>query len=177
MGDAGTGKREARNLPLTLTGGRLNWPYYSGVARSLWSRVLAGVWGIWLTTSMSGMAGVHMSHGANGHGAGHAHVMEMGSAPPGSPVPAAEHAGHHDAQVKAGSFGVASKDNSHHPPAGFACLEQCCCGTPLAIAARAVALGANPRANALLQRYAEAVTARARRAHSQPFANGPPTAV
>jgi hypothetical protein len=133
------------------------------------------VWGIWLTTSMSGMAGVHMSHGADGHSAGHAHVMEMGSAPPASP--AAEHAGHHDAQVTQATCAVASKDNSHHAQSGFACLEQCCCGTPLAIAARAVALGANPRANALLQRYAEAVTARARRAHSQPFANGPPTAV
>jgi hypothetical protein len=133
------------------------------------------VWGLWLTTSMSGMAGVHMSHGADGHSTGHAHIMEMGSAPPGSP--AAEHAGHHDAQVTDATCGVASKDNSHHAAAGFACLEQCCCGTPLAIAARAVALGANPRANALLQRYAETVTARARRAHSQPFANGPPTAV
>jgi hypothetical protein len=166
-----------RKLPLALTGGGLNGPYYSGVARSLWSRVLAGVWGIWLTTSMSGMAGVHMSHGADGHTAGHAHVMEMGSAPPESPVPAGGHARHHDARATDARCGVASKDNSHHAPAGFACLEQCCCGTPLAIAARAIALGANPRANSLLQRYAEAVTARARRAHSQPFANGPPTAV
>jgi hypothetical protein len=147
------------------------------VARSLWSRVLAGVWGIWLTTSMSGMAGVHMSHGADGHTAGHAHVMGMGSAPPEAPVPAAGQTGHHDARATDAAYGVASKDDSHHASAGFACLEQCCCGRPLAIAARAVALGANPRANAVLQRYAEAVTARARPAHSQPFANGPPTAV
>lgn len=163
------------NLPLALTGGRLNGPYYSGVARSLWSRVLAGVWGIWLTTSMSGMAGAHMSHGADGHTAGHAHVMEMGSVLPASP--ASERVGHHDAQITNAACAVASKDDSHHAPAGFACLEQCCCGTPLAIAARGVALGANLCANALLQHYAEAVTVRARRAHVQPFANGPPTAV
>jgi hypothetical protein len=155
----------------------MNQSYYSSVARSLWSRVLVGVWGIWLTTSMSGMAGVHMSHGAQGHTAGHAHAMEMGSAPAAATVPAAGHADHHNAQATHATYGIASKDDSHHTPAGFACLEQCCCGTPLAIAARAVALGANPRANALLQRYAEAGTARARRAHSQPFANGPPTAV
>jgi hypothetical protein len=155
----------------------LNCAYYSHVACSLWSRVLVGVWGIWLTTSMSGMAGVHMSHGAAGHTGGHAHDMEMGSPPPASPIPAAEHAGHHDAQPTDATGSVASNDDSHHALAGFACLEQCCCGTPLAIAARAVALGANPRANALLQRCAEAVTAGARRAHSQPFANGPPTAV
>jgi hypothetical protein len=160
-------------LPLALTGGRVYGPYYSGVSRSLWSRVLVGVWGIWLTTSMSGMAGVHMSHGAQAHMAGHAHAMEMGSAPPA----AAGHAGHHEAQATHATCGIASKDDSHHTPAGFACLEQCCCGTPIAIAARAVTLSANPRASALLQRYAEAVTARARRAHSQPFANGPPTAV
>ena len=164
-------------LPLALTGGALDAPYNSGVTRSLWSRVLVGVWGIWLTTSMSGMAGVHMSHGASGHSAGHAHAMEMGSPPSPSPVPAAEHAGHHDAQATDATGGVASKDDSHHAQAGFACLEQCCCGTPIAIAARAVTLGANPRAGALLQRYAEAVTSRARLAHSQPFANGPPTAV
>jgi hypothetical protein len=163
------------NLPLALTGGRLNGPYYSGVARSLWSRVLAGVWGIWLTTSMSGMAGVHMSHGADGHSAGHAHIMEMGSTRPA--VHGSRHVGHDDIQARDATCGVASKDDSHHTPAGFACLEQCCCGRPLAIAARAIALGANPRANAMLQRYAEAVTARARPAHSQPFANGPPTAV
>jgi hypothetical protein len=164
-------------LPLALTGGRLNRTYYSGVARSLWSRVLVGVWGIWLITSMSGMAGVHMSHGAQGHTAAHVHAMEMGSVPPETPISKGGHAGHQAAQATHATFGIASKDDSHHTPAGFACLEQCCCGTPIAIAARVVALSANPRARALLQRYAEAVTARARRAHSQPFANGPPTAV
>ncbi|MGZ3572852.1 MAG: hypothetical protein ACXWND_12800 [Gemmatimonadaceae bacterium] len=147
------------------------------MTRSPWTRVLVGVWGIWLTTSMSGMVGAHMSHGADGHTAGHADAMEMGSAPPAAPAPAAGHAGHHDARATDATCGTASKDDSHHTPAGFACLEQCCCGTPLAIAARAVALGANPRASALLQRYAEAVTSRARPAHSQPFSNGPPTAV
>jgi hypothetical protein len=160
-----------------LTGGTLDEPYYSGVTRSPWSRVLVGVWGVWLTTSMSGMAGLHMSHGAHGPGAGHVHVMEMGSAPPAAPRPAAGHPGHHDARATDATCGIASKDDSHHTPAGFACLEQCCCGTPLAIGARAVPLSANHRAGALLQRYAEAVAARARRAHSQPFANGPPTAV
>ena len=148
-----------------------------GVARSLWSRVLAGVWGIWLTTSMSGMAGVHMSHGANGHTAGHAHIMEMGSTPSAAAVHTAGHVGHDDAKATDATCGVASTEDSHHTPVGFACLEQCCCGRPLAIAARAMALGANPHANAVLQRHAEAVTARARPAHSQPFANGPPTAV
>jgi hypothetical protein len=148
-----------------------------GVARSLWSRVLAGVWGIWLTTSMSGMAGVHMSHGAGGHTAGHAHIMEMGSTPPAVAVHGSGHDGHDDIQDRDATCRAASKDDSHHAPVGFACLEQCCCGRPLAIAARAVPLGANPRANAVLHRYAEAVTARARPAHSQPFANGPPTAV
>lgn len=159
-------------LPIALTGGPSHAPYNSGVTRSVWSRVLVGVWGIWLTTSMSGMAGVHMSHGVDGH-SGHAHAMEMGSAP----MPAAEHADHHDARGTDATSGVASKDDSHHALAGFACLEQCCCGTPIAIAARAVTLSANPRASALLQRYAEAVTSRTRLAHSQPFANGPPTAV
>ena len=125
---------------------------------------------------MSGMAGAHMSHGAAGHAAGHMHAMDMGSAPVAAPS-AVEHADHHVARATDATCGIASKDDSHHTPAGFACLEQCCCGTPLAIAARAVALNANTRASALLQRYAEAVTARARRAHSQPFANGPPTAV
>jgi hypothetical protein len=164
-------------LPLALTGGALDAPYNSGVTRSPWSRVLVGVWGIWLTTSMSGMAGAHMSHGADGHTAGHAHAMEMGSAPPAAPLPAAGHAGHHDARATEATCGTVSADGSHHTAAGFACLEQCCCGTPLAIAVRAVPLSANPRANALLQPYAETVTASARRAHSQPFANGPPTAV
>jgi hypothetical protein len=147
------------------------------VARSLWSRVLVGVWGLWLTTSLSGMAGLHMSHGAHGLSAGHAHVMEGGSEPHADAVPRSAHASHDDIRAADPTRRIASKDDSHHAPVGFACLEQCCCGTPLAIAARAVALGANHRANALLQRYAEAVTARARRAHSQPFANGPPTAV
>jgi hypothetical protein len=155
----------------------MNPSYYSGVARSLWSRVLVGVWGIWLTTSMSGMAGVHMSHGAHGHTAGHAHVMPMGSAPPAPAEHAAGHPGHHDVQATDVACGVASKDESHHTPAGFACLEQCCCGTPIAIAARVVALSANPRASALLQRYAEADATHSRPAHSQPFANGPPSAV
>jgi hypothetical protein len=126
---------------------------------------------------MSGMAGVHMSHGAQGHTAGHAHDMEMGSPPPAAPMLAAEHADHHQARASDATCGTASNDDSHHTAAGFACLEQCCCGTPLAIAARAVPLSANPRANTLLQPYAETVTASARRAHSQPFANGPPTAV
>ena len=166
-----------RNLPLALTGDRLNGRYYSSVARSLWSRVLAGVWGIWLTTSMSGMAGVHMSHGADGHTAGHAHIMEMGSTPPAKGVHSARHVGNDDIQATDATRGVASKDDSHHKPSGFACLEQCCCGRPLAIAARGVTLGAKPRANAVLQRYSEALSARARPAHSQPFANGPPTAV
>jgi hypothetical protein len=148
-----------------------------GVARSLWSRVLAGVWGIWLTTSTSGMAGVHMSHGADGHTAEHAHIMEMGSTPHAGAVHESGHVGHDDIQARDASCSVASKDDSHHAPAGFACLEQCCCGRPLAVAAGTVALGANPRANEVLQRYAEAVTARARPAHSQPFPNGPPTAV
>src|SRR5712671_4092587 len=107
-----------RNLPLALTGGRLSAPYYSGVARSLWSRVLGGVWGIWLTTSMSGMAGVHMSHGADGHAAGHAHVMEMGSAPHELPAPAAGHAGHNEARATDARREVASKDDSHHAAAG-----------------------------------------------------------
>lgn len=148
-----------------------------GVARSLWSRVLVGVWGLWLTTSLSGMAGLHMSHGAHSPSAGHAHVMEGGSEPHAAALPGSGHAGHVDLRAADATCGIASTDKSHHAPVGFACLEQCCCGTPLAIAAKAVSLGANPRANALLQRYAEAVTARARLAHSQPFANGPPTAV
>jgi hypothetical protein len=165
------------NLTLSFTGAQLNAPYYSCVARSLWSRILVGAWGVWLTASMLGMAGVHMSHGAHGHSAGHAHVMDMGSAPPAAALHGSGHAGHHDIQVTDAACGVASKDDSHHAPAGFACLEQCCCGTPLAIASGRSAIGANPRADALLQRFTEAVTARARRAHSQPFANGPPTAV
>ena len=164
-------------LPLALTGGPSNAPYNSNVTRSLWSRVLVGVWGVWLTTSMSGMAGAHMSHGADGHAAGHAHAMEMGSAPPAAPMAATEYADHHDAKATHATGRVASKDDSHHAQAGFACLEQCCCGTPIAIAARTVTLGANPRAGALLQRYAEAGSSRPRPAHSQPFANGPPTAV
>jgi len=166
-----------RNLLLALTGDRLNRPYYSSVARSLWSRVLAGVWGIWLTTSMSGMAGVHMSHGVDGHTAGHAHIMEMGSTPPAKGVHSAGHVGNDDIQAAGATRDVASKDDSHHKPAGFACLEQCCCGTPLAIAARAGGIGANHRAKALIHRYAEAGPAHARRAHSQPFANGPPGSV
>lgn len=166
-----------RNLPLALTGGALDEPYYSCVARALWSRVLVGVWGVWLTTSLSGMAGLHMSHGAHGLAGTHAHVMEMGRVPSAETTPAAGHASHHDAHVVEAKCGIASRDESHHAPVGFACLEQCCCGTPLAIAARGVALSFNPRASALLQRHVEAVTARARRAHSQPFANGPPSAV
>jgi hypothetical protein len=155
----------------------MNGPYYSGVARSLWSRVLVGVWGVWLTTSLSGMAGLHMSHGAHGQTAAHVHVMEMGSVPLAAAAPTAGHDGHHDTQAVDATCAITSRDDSHHAPVGFACLEQCCCGTPLAIAARAVALSVNHRASALLQRYAGAVTARARRAHSQPFANGPPSAV
>jgi hypothetical protein len=155
----------------------MNGPYYSCVARSLWSRVLVGVWGVWLTTSLSGMAGLHMSHGAHGQTAAHVHVMEMASVPLAPAAPTAGHEGHHNTQAVDATCAITSRDDSHHAPVGFACLEQCCCGTPLAIAARAVALSVNPRASALLQRYAEAVTARARRAHSQPFANGPPSAV
>ncbi|HXI98324.1 MAG TPA: hypothetical protein VNG73_05220 [Gemmatimonadaceae bacterium] len=147
------------------------------MARSLWSRVLAGVWGIWLTTSMSGMAGIHMSHGADGHTAGHAHIMEMGSTTPSAAVHGAGRVDHDDIPAVDATRSAASKDDSHHKPAGFACLEQCCCGRPLAIAARAVALGTHPRANAALRRYIEAVTAHARPAHSQPFANGPPSSV
>jgi hypothetical protein len=169
--------RNGGNLTCAFTGARMNAPYYSCVTRSPWSRILVGVWGVWLTTSLSGMAGLHMSHGAHGHSAAHAHVTEVGSTPSAETAPTTAHAGHHDAQVIDATCGIASSDDSHHAPVGFACLEQCCCGNPLAIAARAVALSANPRATTLLQRHAEAVTARARRAYSQPFANGPPAAV
>ncbi len=152
-------------------------PYYSNVARSLWSRILVGAWGVWLTTALSGVAGPHMSHGAAGHLAHtHGHGPRAASSHLTHAVTAGTpgHAGHHEAQGTDQSSEIASTGDSDRAPVGFACLEQCCCGAPLAIVTRAVGLRTAAPGGVLLRRYAESVIAHFRWAHSQPFANGPP---
>ena len=151
----------SRRSPL-LIGERAYPAYYSGVMRSLWSRIVVGTWGIWLTTAFTGVAGTHMSGGAHDQHAAHSQRA--------SPV---EHAAHSHARGASQSSEVAVP-SSDSAPLHYACMDQCCCGAPQAIVARAVALPLSAGVGALQRHYAEVATARIRWAHSQPFANGPP---
>lgn len=142
--------------------------------RSSWSRILVGTWGIWLTTALTGVAGTDMSAGAHVQHAIHGAHAALG-----------EHAAHgdHAARGENAALGHArgaslssevTGPSSDRAPLHHGCMDQCCCGAPQAIVARAVALPFSAIVGALQRHYAEHTIARIRWAHSQPFGNGPP---
>src|SRR5258706_12055336 len=136
--------------------------------RTSWSRILVGAWGIWLTTALIGVAGTDMSAGAHVQ---HASLGEH--AAHGEHAARGEHAALGQARGASQSSEVTGP-GSNRAPLRHACMDQCCCGAPQAVVARAVALPFSAIVGALQQQYAEHTIARIRWAHSQPFANGPP---
>ena len=119
----------------------------------LWYRVLIAIWGLWLTTALSEPAGAHTCPMHGGH-AGH-------MAQSGAQAAHSEHDGHHAPAKQSGQ--------------ACTCLGQCSTTPPVAILpsrsdfveARVIDAGAAS--------YGDVETPVARRAHSLPFANGPPT--
>ena len=142
--------------------------------RSSWSRILVGAWGIWLTTALTGVAGTDMSAGAHVQHTTHGEHAALGEhAAHGEHAARGEHAAPGHARGASQSSEVTGP-GSNRAPLHHACMDQCCCGAPQAVVARAVALPSSAIVGALQQHYAEHTIPRIRWAHSQPFANGPP---
>jgi hypothetical protein len=125
------------------------------VRHPLWYRVLVAIWGLLFTTALSEPAGAHTCPMHGGH-AGHA--MQVGSV--------AAHAGH----------------EGHHAPAKQSsntctCLGQCCSAPPVALPAASTELVAALVVDVRAAEYGSVTTLVTRRAHSLPFANGPPNSL
>jgi len=116
-----------------------------GVRRPAWFRALIAVWGIWFTAALSEAPG---AHACAVHGKHSAHA-----------APAHDHADHH---------------GDREAPAACTCLGLCCCASPVGAPAVSLGLADDILVVAADAQFPQVASAAIRRAHSLPFANGPP---
>lgn len=137
--------------------------YYLVVRRPLWFRALIALWGLWFTAALSEAPGLHTCevHGAHGASSG-----------------SATHAGHHGhaAHAAPGSATSAPDGSSHHGPADCTCLGGSCCAVAAAVPKPAIDFLDSVVVAGHPATFADVVAPVVRRAHTLPFANGPPAA-
>jgi hypothetical protein len=127
--------------------------YYRGVRLSSASRTLLGIWGLWFTAVLSEMPGVHTCQVHDGH-AQHSAMAGM--------------AGH-------GAHGSKSSsgDDAHHP-ARCTCLGACCCAVTAVLHSASFEFAIDAVVVRPILVDCDAGAPAIKRAHSLPFANGPP---
>jgi hypothetical protein len=131
--------------------------YYSFVRRPVWFRALIAIWGLWFTAALSEAPGLHACSVHDSHAAHSEHVA-------------------HGVTSLHDSGTTAPVDQSHHRSTDCTCLGTCCCAAPAGIPTRSIEL---PDAVVVVEAavdYADATSPIVQRAHSHPFANGPPVA-
>lgn len=126
------------------------------VRRLAWVRALIAVWGLWFTAALSEAPGIHAC-AVHGDHAGH--VAGVG------------HAGH----MVHGS-GTSAPADSHRAPATCTCLGHCCCVAPVGAPATSIELPDSIVRVAVTAPLTKLAAPVVLRAHSLPFANGPPRA-
>jgi hypothetical protein len=130
--------------------------YYCLVRPPAWIRALIAIWGLWFTAALSEAPGIHTcavhgDHAGHAAGAGHAGHMVHGSAP-------------------------SAPADSQRAPATCTCLGLCCCVAPVAEPAASIDLPESIVRVAVTAPVGSLAISVVLRAHSLPFANGPPRA-
>ena len=138
--------------------------YSSRVHRPIWYRVLVAVWGLWFVTALSDVGGIH-SCPMHGNHAAHAsaHAITHAVASHQTSSSAAEH---HGAPTK-------PADHSRNT---CTCFGSCCGAAAISVPEQSAGLPVEVIVDVDVACYRDAATTGLRRAHSHPFANGPPVA-